>query len=73
MRHDAKYQVTVRGPVPVDLDQRIAAAHASAIRNKPSHAVNQARMQAAPVCQHLHDDQAKDGSGIDSKAIDGGE
>ena len=69
-RPDAKYQVTVRGPVPADLDQKIAAAHASAIRNRPPDAVNQARNLAMPVCQH---DQAKDGSEIDPKGIDGGE
>ncbi len=34
MRSDAKYQVSVRGPVPADLQQKIAEAHALAIQGK---------------------------------------
>ena len=73
MRPNAKYQVAVRGPAPPDLDQKVAEAHASAIRNKPPHAVDQARMRALPVCRHSHRGQAKDGSKIDSEGIDEGE
>ena len=32
---EAKYQVTVRGPVPVTLAQKMAEAHAKAIRESP--------------------------------------
>ena len=73
MRPEAKYQVTVRGPVPADLDRKIAEAHASAIRNRPPHAVNLAQLQAMPVRRHPRHDQATDGSEIDSEGIDGGE
>ena len=72
-RPDSKYLVTVRGPVPADLEQKIAEAHAAAIRNKPPFAANQARMQAIRNYRHPRHDQAKDGSEIDSEAIDGGE
>ena len=73
MRPDSKYLVIVRGLVPAALDQKIAEAHASAIRNNPPDAVNQTRNRAMPVCQHSHHDQAKNGSEIDSGGIDGGE
>jgi len=33
MRPNAKYQVTVRGPLPPNLGRRLAEAHAAAVKD----------------------------------------
>ena len=48
MHSEAKYQVVVRGSLPVDLARDIAEAHALAVRIRSVKAVEQGRTQALP-------------------------
>ena len=69
MHSEAKYQVVVRGSLPVDLSREIAEAHALAVRNRSACAAEQIRTRVVPVRDDL--DEIKEAPEIDSKAMDG--
>ena len=69
MRPDVKFQVTVRCPVPADLVQNIAEAHALAIRSRSVHAVYQARALVMPV--QNNPGETEKAPEIDFESIDG--